>query len=183
YAFVEFEDPRDADDAFNEMHGRRIDGYTISVQWARNAPSASWRFDRGSSPGRRPRSPSPHRYGGRYGGGRPPMPPRGRSRSRSPYYGRGGRSPSPRGRSPPSYERRYDSRSRSPPPPLPRYPDDRYPFQPTTTAATTTTSRSRSPKPDSRLSRSLSPPLHPDSRQQSRSPPPAPPTITATTTE
>lgn len=32
YAFVEFEDPRDADDAFNEMHGRRIDGYTLSVQ-------------------------------------------------------------------------------------------------------------------------------------------------------
>ncbi|KAI8327909.1 hypothetical protein BC941DRAFT_445990 [Chlamydoabsidia padenii] len=120
YAFVEFEDPRDAEDSFNEMHGRRIDGYTISVQWARNAPSSSWRFDRSST--RRRRSPSP-----------PPPPPQyGRSPSRSPY----GRSPpihggyhhhppppphqypgrplSPhRGRSPPLMRDRYD---RSPPP-------------------------------------------------------------------
>ncbi|KAI8329246.1 hypothetical protein BC941DRAFT_443440 [Chlamydoabsidia padenii] len=80
YAFVEFEDPRDAEDSFNEMHGRRIDGYTISVQWARNAPSSSWRFDR--SPRRRPRSPSPR--------GMPPHPSFGRSRSQSPYGGNGG---------------------------------------------------------------------------------------------
>ncbi|KAL1932291.1 hypothetical protein VTP01DRAFT_9347 [Rhizomucor pusillus] len=145
YAFVEFEDPRDADDAFNEMHGRRIDGYTLSVQWARNAPSASWRFERGSPPPRRhPRSPSPRRYG-RYG-----PPPRGRSRSRSPYYGgAGGRSISPRGRSPPPYDRRPDSRSRSPPP---RYPDERYP------PARGPRSRSRSPLAGSRRgSRSPSP--------------------------
>lgn len=32
---MEFEDPHDAEDAFNEMHGRRIDGYTISVQVSR----------------------------------------------------------------------------------------------------------------------------------------------------
>ncbi|KAI8376322.1 uncharacterized protein BYT42DRAFT_574215 [Radiomyces spectabilis] len=154
YAFVEFEDPRDADDAFNEMHGRRIDGYTISVQWARNAPSASWRYDR--SPRRR-RSPSPRR----------PMPRRAsfgrsRSRSRSPY--RGGldrRSPSPRGRSPPppGYEpRRPDSRSR----PL-RGPEEAggYPLPPR--------SRSRSPLPEPprRESRSPSPR---NNRTPSRSP-------------
>ncbi|KAI9266477.1 hypothetical protein BDA99DRAFT_535907 [Phascolomyces articulosus] len=92
YAFVEFEDTRDAEDAFNEMHGRRVDGYTISVQWARNAPRQSWRYDRS------PRQPS---YRGRS-----------YSRSRSPPPRRG-RSPSPRRyRSPP----RYHSRSRSPPP-------------------------------------------------------------------
>ncbi|KAI8342712.1 hypothetical protein BC941DRAFT_509604 [Chlamydoabsidia padenii] len=58
YAFVEYEDPRDAEDAFNEMHGRRIDTYTISVQWARNAPSASWRYN--GQRRRRRRSISPY---------------------------------------------------------------------------------------------------------------------------
>ncbi|CDS07788.1 hypothetical protein LRAMOSA01737 [Lichtheimia ramosa] len=99
YAFVEFEDTRDAEDAFHEMHGRRVDGYTISVQWAKNAPRQSWRFER--------RSPSPHRRSSR-----------GRSRSRSPHsppFHRG-RSFSPR-RSPPLPPPRYGSRSRSPPPP------------------------------------------------------------------
>ncbi|KAI7896740.1 uncharacterized protein EV154DRAFT_547017 [Mucor mucedo] len=59
YAFVEFEDPHDAEDAFNEMHGRRIDGYTISVQWARNAPSASWRLGGPTTPPNPP-PPPPH---------------------------------------------------------------------------------------------------------------------------
>ncbi|KAG0169283.1 hypothetical protein DFQ28_011309 [Apophysomyces sp. BC1034] len=136
----QFEDPRDAEDAFQEMHGRRIDGYTISVQWARNAPSASWRYDR--SPRRR-RSPSPRRPARRVSYGRS------HSRSRSPPF-RGGRSPSPRGRSPPppGFERRFESRSRSPP----RQPDERYPAEPVRD------SRSRSPVAEVRRdSRSPSP--------------------------
>ncbi|CAO3575857.1 unnamed protein product [Absidia cylindrospora] len=165
YAFVEFEDPRDAEDSFNEMHGRRIDGYTISVQWARNAPSSSWRFDR--SPRRR-RSPSPRRL--------PPPPSYGRSRSRSPYGG--GRSPPPlplghrdgyhgghhhRG-GPPS-----PLRGRSPPPPL--HGRDRY-------------DRSRSPPPLGRPSEDYPPPPHAASsggrlssieRRSSRSLSPPPP--------
>ncbi|KAI7900529.1 uncharacterized protein BX663DRAFT_517934 [Cokeromyces recurvatus] len=140
YAFVEFEDPHDAEDAFNEMHGRRIDGYTISVQWARNAPSASWRLGGPSYPPLPPplplphqrRHPPPHHHHHSL-----PPPPPGRippppyyHRSYSPYRSRSrGRRRSmspPRGRSPlpppPSHyylkERRYSasprSRSRSP---------------------------------------------------------------------
>ncbi|KAI8883611.1 RNA-binding domain-containing protein [Backusella circina FSU 941] len=128
YAFVEFEDPRDAEDAFNEMHGRRIDGYTISVQWARNAPSASWRYGGRTPPPPLPpppphlrrRSPlplsppPPHYHRRRLYGGRPPSAG---SRSRSPPYHHHRRSPS-RGRSP---IRRYSplplirSASKSPP--------------------------------------------------------------------
>ncbi|KAI9317314.1 hypothetical protein BX666DRAFT_173243 [Dichotomocladium elegans] len=154
YAFVEFEDPRDAADAFNEMHGRRIDGYTISVQYARNAPSASWRFDR-TSP-RRPRSPTPppRRYSRSYG------------RSRSPYY-RGGRSPSPpRGRSPPPYDRRYGSRSRSPI----RRPAD-YP-PPPAGGDLPPRSRSRSPAPPPPAAAAAD---YPPRRGDSRSPPPRSP--------
>ncbi|KAI8879635.1 hypothetical protein K501DRAFT_153839, partial [Backusella circina FSU 941] len=86
YAFVEYEDPHDAEDAFNEMHGRRIEGNTISVQWARNAPSASWRF--GAPPPPLPPAPLRHRS--------PPSP----GMYRRQYY----RSPS-RGRSPLRYSR------------------------------------------------------------------------------
>ncbi|SAM09503.1 hypothetical protein [Absidia glauca] len=180
YAFVEFEDPRDAEDSFNEMHGRRIDGYTISVQWARNAPSSSWRFERPTRRGGR--SPSPL--------GPPRHPSYGRSRSRSPYGGGGGRSPPPmshgsgsggypphhhphlhhhhhhhhgrppsplRGRSPPPLMHgrdRYD-RSRSPPPPSSSgRPSGEYPHP-------STASTARRSSFERRSSRSPSPPPPP----------------------
>ncbi|KAJ8662438.1 hypothetical protein O0I10_002132 [Lichtheimia ornata] len=128
YAFVEFEDTRDAEDAFHEMHGRRVDGYTISVQWAKNAPRQSWRFER--------RSPSPHRRSSR-----------GRSRSRSPRSPlRRGRSFSPR-RSPPLPPPRYGSRSRSPPPPRR---DSPLPPPPPPHAAEDHREPSRSPPPPPR---------------------------------
>ncbi|KAI8849177.1 hypothetical protein BC829DRAFT_417000 [Chytridium lagenaria] len=41
YAFVEFEDPRDADDAYYEMQGRRFEGYPLTIQWARMHQAAA----------------------------------------------------------------------------------------------------------------------------------------------
>ncbi|RKO87307.1 hypothetical protein BDK51DRAFT_1532, partial [Blyttiomyces helicus] len=87
YAFVEFEDSRDAEDAYHEMQNRKIDGYTLMIQWAKNAPSRSWRYDdreEREPPRRRNRSASP--------------PPRRSSRSPRPADRR--RSPSPRGDAP-----------------------------------------------------------------------------------
>lgn len=86
---MEYEDRRDADDAYHDMHNKRIgrdDILKIEVsqlpiaaatapivhllmllQWARTPPSASWRFDSGRDRDRRPprsprrRTPSPRR--------------------------------------------------------------------------------------------------------------------------
>ncbi|KAJ2368977.1 hypothetical protein IW150_005272, partial [Coemansia sp. RSA 2607] len=94
FAFVEYEDSRDADDAFDQMHDQYIGDSRISVQWAKRPPARSWRFE---SEGRRRRSRSRSPYGRRGRGSRSRSPPR--RRSPSPDYRRGGR-------------RRYDSRER-----------------------------------------------------------------------
>ncbi|ORX60840.1 RNA-binding domain-containing protein [Piromyces finnis] len=79
YAFVEFEDPRDAEDAFYEMHGRRINGCQISIQWAKSnlrSYSRSYSKSRSRSPYYRHRRRSYSRSYSRS---------LSRSRSRSPY--------------------------------------------------------------------------------------------------
>jgi hypothetical protein len=112
FAFVEYESRRDADDAYHEMHNKRIgrdDVLKIEVrsaantiqsstdlsQWARTPPSASWRFDTGRD--RRER-------GGERGGDR--GADRSDRRERSPPR-RSHRSPSPRRR---DYSPRKDDR-------------------------------------------------------------------------
>ncbi|KAJ6443445.1 pre-mRNA splicing factor [Purpureocillium lavendulum] len=58
FAFVEYEDKRDADDAYYEMHNKRLGRDDIlKIEWARTPPSASWRFESGRDRDRRPRSP------------------------------------------------------------------------------------------------------------------------------
>ncbi|KAG2206251.1 hypothetical protein INT47_007264 [Mucor saturninus] len=123
YAFVEFEDPHDAEDAFNEMHGRRIDGYTISVQWARNAPSASWRLGGPTTPPNPP-PPPPHHLTripyNRYERRRSMSPPRGRSPSQlyQHHHHSRSRSPIPTSTSGTFHTIKHSS---SPPPPPPQY--------------------------------------------------------------
>ncbi|KAF9630811.1 hypothetical protein BFW01_g1373 [Lasiodiplodia theobromae] len=76
FAFVEYESRRDADDAYHEMHNKRIGrDDLLKIEWARTPPSASWRFDSGRDRPRR-RDASPRR-------GRSVTPPR-RSREETP---------------------------------------------------------------------------------------------------
>ncbi|KAJ1307762.1 hypothetical protein OPQ81_001849 [Rhizoctonia solani] len=80
YAFVEFRNDRDAEDAYHSMHGQMIDRHRISVQWARRPPSALWRHDAPRSRGGRDRRDDRDRDRDRDRRDRD----RSRSRSRSP---------------------------------------------------------------------------------------------------
>ncbi|TVY81508.1 Pre-mRNA-splicing factor srp1 [Lachnellula suecica] len=66
FAFVEYESRRDADDAYHEMHNKRI-GHDdlLKIEWARTPPSASWRFDSGRERERAPAGRRDDRRGGR----------------------------------------------------------------------------------------------------------------------
>ncbi|KAK5138020.1 hypothetical protein LTR08_005817 [Meristemomyces frigidus] len=76
FAFVEYESRRDADDAYHEMHNKRIGrDDMLKIEWARTPPSASWRFDAGRGPEGRPER-SPRRGGGGGGSRRSGSPPR-----------------------------------------------------------------------------------------------------------
>ncbi|KAK1926362.1 hypothetical protein DB88DRAFT_481565 [Papiliotrema laurentii] len=124
FAFVEFRHEYDAEDAYYDMHGRSIDGWRISVQWAKRPPSSAWRHDGGYG-GRGPRYGGRDDRGGDWrrrdspGARSPPPrdgpgsvrdePPRGRDYDRSPPRREADRS---RSRSP----RRDDDRRRSPSP-------------------------------------------------------------------
>ncbi|KAK2625278.1 hypothetical protein QTJ16_005647 [Diplocarpon rosae] len=104
FAFVEYESRRDADDAYHEMHNKRLGRDDIlKIEWARTPPSASWRFDSGSE---RERARGPP------GGGR--RSPRRGGRSPSPRRGRGDYSPRKDERRDRDYDRRDRDRSRSP---------------------------------------------------------------------
>ncbi|KAK3207950.1 hypothetical protein GRF29_96g903840 [Pseudopithomyces chartarum] len=112
FAFVEYESRRDADDAYHEMHNKRIGrDDLLKIEWARTPPSASWRFDSGRDRPRGERSERSER-GGR-GGDRSPRGDR--PRSRSPRRSRGGDfSPRKDDRRERDYDRRDRDRSRSP---------------------------------------------------------------------
>ncbi|XP_076062317.1 serine/arginine-rich splicing factor 3-like isoform X3 [Oratosquilla oratoria] len=85
FAFVEFEDPRDAEDAVRALDGTRLCGVRVRVEMS-TGRSRRERFrtpPRRGGGGRRSRSRSPRRFRSR---SRSPK----RSRSRSPRYARRG---------------------------------------------------------------------------------------------
>ncbi|KAM0268677.1 hypothetical protein ACHAPA_004921 [Fusarium lateritium] len=116
FAFVEYEDRRDADDAYHEMHNKRIGRDDIlKIEWARTPPSASWRFEsgrdrerRGGAAGarspRRGRSPSPRRSTRDY------SPRKDERRDRDRDYDRESRRDRDRSRSPDHRDRERDSK-------------------------------------------------------------------------
>ncbi|KAI9724751.1 MAG: hypothetical protein M1812_000026 [Candelaria pacifica] len=105
FAFVEYESRRDADDAYHEMHNKRIGrDDLLKIEWARTPPSASWRFDSG-----RDRGP-----GDRPSGGRRERSPRRGGRTPSPRRSRADYSPRKDDRRGGDYDRRDRDRSRSP---------------------------------------------------------------------
>ncbi|TGO55087.1 hypothetical protein BOTNAR_0252g00050 [Botryotinia narcissicola] len=118
FAFVEYESRRDADDAYHEMHNKRIGrDDLLKIEWARTPPSASWRFDTGEE--RAARLDGGRDSGRERGGGSRRSP---RRRSTSPRRGRGDYSPrkDDRDRRDRDYDRRdRDRADRS------RSPDDR----------------------------------------------------------
>ncbi|PFH60718.1 hypothetical protein XA68_10474 [Ophiocordyceps unilateralis] len=114
FAFVEYEDRRDADDAYHEMHNKRIGRDDIlKIEWARTPPSASWRFEsgrdrdrRGPRSPRRGRSPSPRRSTRDYSPRKDDRRDRDRDRDRD--YDRDSRRDRDRSRSPDTRDRDRD---------------------------------------------------------------------------
>ncbi|KAJ8956392.1 hypothetical protein NQ318_015130 [Aromia moschata] len=66
FAFVEFEDPRDADDAVHARDGYDYDGYRLRVEFPRGGGHGSFRGGRGG--GDRAGAPGGRRRGGRSSG-------------------------------------------------------------------------------------------------------------------
>ncbi|KAK4059242.1 hypothetical protein Trihar35433_10995 [Trichoderma harzianum] len=112
FAFVEYEDRRDADDAYHEMHNKRIGrDDLLKIEWARTPPSASWRFEsgrdrdrRGPRSPRRGRSPSPRRSTRDY------SPRKEERRDRDRDYDRDSRRDRDRSRSPEHRDRDRDAK-------------------------------------------------------------------------
>lgn len=62
YAFVEYEDYRDASDAYQRLHGKPFQGGSIRIEWAKRGPDARRdRFDSRRERSGRSRSRSPRR--------------------------------------------------------------------------------------------------------------------------